>query len=386
MKTNKRPTIAIFTGYFLPHLGGVERYVDNLSEALIRLGYSILIVTSNDNNYASVEQQEQRLIYRLPILDVFKQRYPIPRKNKEYRRIIKTLEAEDIQAVIVNTRFHLTSLVGARLGSKRHVPVILIEHGTDHFTVGSSFLDFFGKIYEHILTEYIKQFVDAYYGVSKNCNKWLGHFHIHASGVFYNSIDASYEKRVRSGLFGSKYRKDEIVIAYAGRLIKEKGVLNLLQAYSDIKGTVKNKKTRLVVAGDGPLYDQIRDKYNAIDVNIVGKLNYQEVMSLYQRADIFIHPSLYPEGLPTSLLEAGLMKSAIIATPRGGTEEVIIDESHGLIIDGTVESIQVALVRFINDSELRSICANNVYNRIKSVFNWDATATRVNDAIRSQRG
>ena len=39
-------TIAIFSGYYLPHLGGVERYTYNLSKKLHDMGYKITIVTS----------------------------------------------------------------------------------------------------------------------------------------------------------------------------------------------------------------------------------------------------------------------------------------------------------------------------------------------------
>ena len=39
-------TIAIFSGYYLPHLGGVERYTYNLAKKLNKMGYRLIIVTS----------------------------------------------------------------------------------------------------------------------------------------------------------------------------------------------------------------------------------------------------------------------------------------------------------------------------------------------------
>ena len=38
-------TIAIFSGYYLPHLGGVERYTYNLAKKLNNMGYRLIIVT-----------------------------------------------------------------------------------------------------------------------------------------------------------------------------------------------------------------------------------------------------------------------------------------------------------------------------------------------------
>ena len=42
-------TIAIFSGYYLPHLGGVERYTYNLAQKLKKMGYKIIIITSRYN-------------------------------------------------------------------------------------------------------------------------------------------------------------------------------------------------------------------------------------------------------------------------------------------------------------------------------------------------
>ena len=55
-------------------------------------------------------------------------------------------------------------------------------------SVGNPVLDFFGGIYEHGLTHFVKKHVTSYYGVSRNCNKWLRHFGIEASGVWYNAV------------------------------------------------------------------------------------------------------------------------------------------------------------------------------------------------------
>lgn len=374
----KKKKIGIFTGYFLPHLGGVERYVDKLSSALSKIGYEIVIVTSNNGTQKEFESIKGRKVYRLPIRSIFKERYPIPYVNADYKRVIRNIENEDIDYFILNTRFHLTSLIGARMGKRNNKPVILIEHGTDHFTVGNKLLDFLGKIYEHILTGIIKRSVDRFYGVSKSCNLWSEHFSIEASGVFYNSIDASDSEKV-DDYYQDKYSEDELIITYAGRLIKEKGILNLIEAYRKIN---KKVKTRLIVAGDGELFDMIRKKYNEEDIDVVGRLDFNHVMSLYKRTDIFVYPSLYPEGLPTSILEAGLMKCAIIATPRGGTEEVIVDGDHGIIVDGSIESLRTAINLLISNSAVRNSQSEKVMKRIKTYFNWDSIAKEVDKEIK----
>ena len=44
-KRNK--TSAIFSGYHVPHLGGIERYTDNLAKKLVENGYKVIVVSSN---------------------------------------------------------------------------------------------------------------------------------------------------------------------------------------------------------------------------------------------------------------------------------------------------------------------------------------------------
>lgn len=363
-------TIAIFTGYFLPHVGGVERYVDKISKELAACGYRVVIVTSNNDNYNSYEQLDnKRSIYRIPIHGLFKNRYPIPKTNSEYRSLLKKLSEEDIDFFILNTRFHLTSLIGARLAKAMNKEAILIEHGTSHFTVGNKILDSMGLIYEHALTHVIKGYVRRFFGVSKKCNDWLRHYRIKAEGVIYNSIEPE-DLLIANDEFIKQYKSDSIIITYAGRLIKEKGILNLLDAFTDMN----NPKARLVIAGDGPLLDQIKvfsRKHENIDV--LGRLNFARVMSLYKRSDIFVYPSLYPEGLPTSILEAGLMSCAVIATPRGGTEEVIIDSEHGRIINGSVSSIKEALSDLVNNPKSRKSVSETIRRRISTQFTWKNT-------------
>lgn len=369
-------TIAIFTGYYLPHLGGVERYVDKLSKGLIERGYKVIIITSNHADLENRDENGGVVIYRLPIQGVFSSRYPIPRINAEYRSLMAQLEREAIDYCVLNTRFHLTSLVGARLAQRRGIPALLIEHGTSHFSVGNPVLDQFGKVYEHILTSVMKHYVKKYYGVSKKCNEWLEHYKISAAGVLYNAIDPA-DQQIAEDLYTDEFPKDQIVISYAGRLIEQKGILNLIDAFRIVKDRHPDLNVALAIAGGGPLEERIKSIAGKNSIKLLGYLNFKQVMSLYRRSDIFVYPSLYPEGLPTSILEAALMECAIIATPRGGTEEVIPDQSYGTIVDGSTESLVVALEELVMSSAKRAACGERVKERVQTVFSWESVVNTI---------
>jgi glycosyltransferase involved in cell wall biosynthesis len=259
---------------------------------------------------------------------------------------------------------------------------MLIEHGTGHFTVNNGFLDYFGKIYEHILTWRIKKYVDRYYGVSEACNTWLKHYGIQANGVFYNAIDSA-DARLAKDFYRDKYPKDTLVISYAGRLIKEKGVLNLLEAFTVATKENPKVKMKLLVAGSGPLLEEIKQNYDDPSIELLGRLDFEHMLALYNRTDIFVYPSLYPEGLPTSILEAGLMDCAVIATPRGGTAEVIESGQHGIITDGSTGELSEAITHLAADAKEREALASALKHRVENVFNWKAVAKQVDKEINS---
>ena len=367
-------TIAMMEGYYLPHIGGIERYSDNLAKQLTKMGYRVLIVTTqHEKNLPQQEETAYATIYRLPIYGLFSSRYPIIKKNKEYKQILEKLEQEKIDFILLHTRFQLTTLFGAKFAKLHKIPCCVLEHGSSHFTVYHQVLDFFGHIYEHLLTNRIKSLVSDFYGVSKACNEWLKHYHIQAKGVFYNAIaQEEYETyKIPEDKRLSKEKQDTIKILYVGRLLKDKGILLLLEAYHHLKEKYPN--IELYLAGDGPLQETLEQEK---DIGLLGRLDHAEVMQWYQKADILVNPS-YSEGLPTVLLEAGLMKSCILATPVGGTKEIIEDGKNGLFCDTTVESVEEKLETLLLQPDLREKMAQEIHHTIKEKFSWEATAKEV---------
>lgn len=368
-------TIAIFQGYFLPHIGGIERYTYNLAKTLNSKEYRIIIVTTkHKKELKQKEELEYATVYRLPIYKTFSSRYPIIKKDINYKKTIKELEEENIDSIILNTRFQLTTLVGAKFARKNKIPCCVIEHGSSHFTVYNKILDFFGHIYEHLLTNKIKKLVKNFYGVSNACIEWLKHYKINANGIFYNAIDGQEYDTYKDEIY-IKSADKKIKLLYAGRLLKDKGILLLIEAFKEL--LKKHENIELIIAGEGPLKEQISKEKNII---YVGNLSHDEIMALYNQCDIFINPS-YSEGMPTSILEAGLMKCAIIATPVGGTVEIIEDEKNGIFCDVTIDSIIEKIELLINNKQLIKTTAENVHNSILEKFTWRSTARNITNNI-----
>ena len=78
-------TYIIFSAFYLPHLGGVERYVYNLAKKLIGKSNKVIIVTSNINSTVSHEIIDGCEVFRLPCIKQLNARFPILKINRMIR-------------------------------------------------------------------------------------------------------------------------------------------------------------------------------------------------------------------------------------------------------------------------------------------------------------
>ena len=364
----KSKIVVIFCAYIPPYLGGIERYVDNLTKQFVKKAVKPVIVTSNFNQSADNETVNGVDIIRLPAYSLFLNRYPVFKLNRKYRSQMARLDQYRIDAIIVNTRFHLTSHIGANYGYRRNIPVFLIEHGSNYVTLNNRFIDFFANRYEDLLTWRLKKRVRGFYGVSNACNEWLKHFNIVSSGTWYNSIDCDQTVPERKNHTG-------IRMLYAGRLIKQKGVENILKAFEVL--SLEYPDLTLTVAGDGPEMDYYQSRFKSDHIHFTGKLNFQQLLDEYAQTDIFLYPPLWPEGMPTSVLEAGLMKCCVIGTPMGGLKEIIKDHENGVLVGTTAEELKDAMALLIEDKKQRELYGSKLHDTVMQEFSWSVTAKKV---------
>jgi len=372
-------TFCIFTANYLPYLGGIERNTSKISKYLITAGYNVIIVTSNVFRLNDFEIKDNVKIYRMPCLNLLKGRFPVLKKNKLFFKLNRQLLDEPVDYVIVNTRFYRHSLYGVKFAQKVNAPCIVHERGTGHFTINNIFFDVLGHLYEHLITACLKQYPLRFFGVSEACNEWLEHFGIQSTGVIYNAIDISevnnYTKKPEID-YRSKLQlsSDDIIITFTGRLVKEKGLLKLIEAVKIINKTKRN--VYLFIAGDGPLQDDLKVMADS-NIFVLGRIDSSKIFALLSQTDIFCLPTDYPEGFPTSVMEAVACHCFCITTTRGGSKELIIDDSYGIILEqNTPETIVSAIEKAISDPVYRQNTTNNAYERLVNNFSWENTVEK----------
>lgn len=376
----------IFAAQYFPHLGGVERYTYNLSKKLIEQGNEVIVVTSKVGQLKSYEIMDEIPVFRLPCFSLLDGRYPVLKLTKEFFKIHRILFQKQYDMVIVNTRFYPHSLYGMIFSKIKKIKCITIEHGTSHLSVHNKFWDSIGGIYEHCLTKIGQLFCHDYYGVSEACNQWLRHFHIKSKGVLYNSIDLDEVEVLRRNIkksFREEYNiSDEaIVITFTGRLLKEKGILSLLNVVEQLRNEYKN--VYLFIAGDGDLEKEVKRRKTDYIIPL-GRIEFKEIIALLTETDIFCLPS-FSEGFSTSLLEAAACECYIITTARGGARELLINQEYGTVIpDNNEETLYKAFKKVLGEQEMRQKAVKLTYNRLSEKFVWDIVRKQVEAICESE--
>ncbi|SFD56248.1 Glycosyltransferase involved in cell wall bisynthesis [Sharpea azabuensis] len=360
----KNKTICIFSAQYLPHMGGVERYTYNIAKECLKRGHRVIVVTSANSALDAISVEEGVKVYRLPSFQLMNGRLPILKYNRRTRQLFNVLKNEQIDFCIVNTRFYFLSLSGMKFAYENHIPLITVEHGTAYLTFNNALLDFIERKYERAITRKGKKYCQHYYAVSEFSRQWLKEFGIEGEGVLYNSINPDDYKDI---IVDPSDKLDGVTIAYTGRLIPEKGVSVLLEAFSILRKKYEN--IYLILVGEGPLETQIK-QYNDDHIHYLGRKDNKDVIKILKNTDIFCLPSR-SEGFSTSILEAALTKCCIITTKRGGSVELITDDRYGIIIeDNRLYFVKEALERVIKDGNYRETSANNVYKRVIDNFTW----------------
>ena len=170
-------------------------------------------------------------------------------------------------------------------------------------------------------------------------------------------------------------RRSPPVFVSFGRFVNKKGFRFLLGAFKnfiDIKGG-----TELLLAGDGPLNDDLREQARTMDlsrnVRFLGWV--EDIKALLDRADIFILPSL-DEPFGIVLLEAMARGKPVVTTGTSGPMEVL-DESSAYFADaGDAGSLCAAMLRAAEDQEGRAARAANALEAFKTLYTAEAVVTQ----------
>lgn len=160
----------------------------------------------------------------------------------------------------------------------------------------------------------------------------------------------------RSSLSGEGKPGAVLKILFASRILREKGVFELVKAFAGLRQSFPT--LRLQLAGD--IYPENPSSLTVAELQQLGEQSGVELLGhvdgmkpLLEQADIVVLPS-YAEGTPRILIEAAAMTRPIVATDIAGCRGLVEDGVNGLLVPvKEVAALTVALEKLVRDPDLR---------------------------------
>lgn len=394
--------IGFFTDTYFPQVSGVSTSVKLLRDELVRQGHNVIIFTTTDP-----AAKPEIGVVRLP---------SIPFINYDDRRIaysgfdrcLKIARQNELDIVHTHTEFSL-GMAGKYVASRMKIPNVhtyhtMYENYTHYILQGhlihASHVRYLSKLYcnqtQGIITpSKLTHDTLRNYGISEKIE-------IIPTGVKMPPYSDENRVQVRKEL---GLAPSDIVLLSLSRVSKEKKIDEVIAAFPEIKEKVPN--ARLVIAGDGPILDDLKQisKERNLDIIFVGGVEHDQVDRYYQMADLYINAS-DSESQGLTYLEAFANRLPIIARRNPYLESIMPNENFGALFDDENTLVETALdflqkketqtLQVIDQKQLRKLsseyfgeCVAGFYQEVidehtssLDLTKFDKMYMKVKDAIR----
>ncbi|MBP6432534.1 MAG: glycosyltransferase family 4 protein [Ferruginibacter sp.] len=181
------------------------------------------------------------------------------------------------------------------------------------------------------------------------------------------NLDATILENVKASF---KYNPSNIYLLCIGRLVKDKGIPELVQTFVALQHNYRNLK--LILVGDFeeqldplPQETQHQIKYNGDIKHITWTEHVEYYMAL---ANYFVFPS-HREGFPNVLLQAGAMQLPIICSQIEGNVDIVTHQQTGLIFaKQNIEQLQKHIEYAIANPAHMQQMANELYSIVQTDY------------------
>lgn len=319
------------------YIGGVATHIKNLKTLPCLAGATVLDIGSLKSNKAS------------NIFAIF----------NNLIKLRQTLVVENFNHILINTSIYSTAFL------KLLLILIFIPNKNQHLHVffhGGRFpeLHFLISKITALIFWLILRKVNVFHFLSPAQLNGFKRLFIHANAIIYSNYSTTNEILKKP----DNHSSSSLKLLFVGRLVKEKGIFDLVDAVTILRSQHKN--IELTIVGDGPEYQsliEITNKCPTNNIRFTGYLSGDTLQKAYQDSHILILPTYHPEGFPYVAIEAMRAGLPIIATESGALETLVINGVTGFKVKAQdVESIVLAVNKFIDNPSLVNNISNNCYN------------------------
>jgi glycosyltransferase involved in cell wall biosynthesis len=324
--------------------GGVHRITELLAAGFEERGHDLLVLCRPGSAL------EDRLRGRFGIASIAKGMDFSP---LAIARIAATLKRYRAQVVLtlMDKDLRLTGPAARMLG----LPVIARRANDQPIDAGPYARLIYGRIPTHHIAN-----SEATRTTLLHSAPWLSPDRV---SVIYNGIDVETIAATAPAFL--PVPRDSIVIGFVGRLETRKGVLDLLTAWPHIAQHAA--RAQLVIAGRGPLEDQIHDRANQLErVTFLGYRD--DVPALLKRCDLIAVPSHW-EGFGLIAAEAMAAGKPVVASNTSSLPEIVRDGVDGLLVaPHQPQALAEALLGLVHNADLRQQLGQAGLQRVRERF------------------
>lgn len=334
-------TILQLTVHFSPNIGGVETHLDDLVEGLIKRKNKVFVLTyrplttKTEWKTYEVDEKKQLKILRLPWLPGYF--YELVNKPiVEFLYLFPGLFIATPFAIlltrpkVIHAHGIIAGIIAVFWGKIFRKRVVISTHSIYHFPKEGTYTSVVRSMCNN---------ADEVLCLSKQSAQEIIGLGIPQKkvSVFTYWIDLNKFKQIPN----AKKKLDlpkKFTVLFVGRLITEKGVMELLEAAKQIGQNVS-----FLIAGTGPLEGKVLEAQKSDVVAYVGKISQKDLPLYYSGADVLIVPSVHEEGFGRVMLESLACGTPVIAADRGGIREAITT-AVGFLIPISPENIAKTIV------------------------------------------
>jgi glycosyltransferase involved in cell wall biosynthesis len=333
---------------------GEEVVFDNMVRILEERGHKVIPVLASNTSLDHT-------------LDTAGRMFVTPFSPLSYRRVRAVVRKEQPQVAIVQNVFPLLS--PSIYWALRHEKVPVLQK-IFNYRLACPAGTFFsrGKVCERCIRgNYFNGVVracfrdsfvmSALYSASLAINRWLGTF---KAGIDrYVVPDSFFQKKlVEAGYESSKFRRvanpfdvaefraepgSDGSLLFVGRLVREKGVVTLLEAARQVP------EAKVVLVGDGPLRGLV-ERSHPPNVSFLGPQYGEDLKKTMARALAVVVPSEWYDNGPMVVYQAFAMGKAVVASDIDGLPEIVLPGKTGwLVPPGNVDALAAALRTILGD-------------------------------------
>ncbi|MFC5602540.1 glycosyltransferase family 4 protein [Sporosarcina koreensis] len=357
----------------------VKKFLLPLVNEMIDQQYDVHIACYKDQAGHEIEK-EGYVVHHIP----FQRNLNVISHFKSMVALVKLIRKEKFD--IVHSHTPVASLVARVSARLANVPLsVYTAHGfyfhENMKRIPYTIIYMLEKIWARYFTDklFFQSKEDYELALTKGFQKPENLVHIN-NGVSGNRFNPALYSRVKSR--ESLGFTNEKAIIFVGRLVKEKGIVELIEAFHLVLNEIQ--EATLLIVGDAVTGDRdgmnVEQLIQSMPMKTKEKIKLlgmrEDIPDLLSAADLFVLPS-YREGLPRSIIEAMAMGKPIVATDvRGCREEVFPDVNGYLCKDKDSLSLADSIIKILKDESKMKRFGENSRRLFMEEFNEQVVLER----------